>query len=481
MNFRDAETGLLSALMNPLLGEHNFEKLLEKFEERDLSVPGHRQLYTAVTSAFDITGGKDMSVEMIWSQIVKNGHENALEKAGITRQHIEDTQDMRVPYESAEEYAKLVNNAGSCDRLAQIAGTIFEESRHYPDVTHLAARLDKGVMDALGKSTYGGVHISEVANDILRAVTGEVPMRMYHFYTGNPIVDTVFDGLKTGKILYIAAPSHHGKTTLLNDIAFKTAYYNRDSVVVAMFKLEESKRDSVLECISFWTHPDSPWVISEPRPRNWTPLASSDIETLMSEDYEATPDQLAIITNAVRIANQSSIEYYPHARDRDSMSTALRRTARKYPDHIIMGVVDYQQLVQGSSDSEDSVRIHERTNAFYRSALEQEMDERGCWVITSQLRGDPISEYEKDNSITSRTMPSEVFNGTEMKGSSALFQTADGVLGTLIPAAAMMGGSSRAEVTPFNWNCYKDKIKGGNAQMHGTVYRHGKTGRLLSE
>lgn len=482
-NLKKIEEEYLSCLMHTddaIL----FSDLLALVGPNDFTTFGFGQIYSAIQEAHDQTGGKNKSPATVWSAVLNTAGSKSLDSMGIGIEDLSNIYDNPINFEVGIIHASVISKGAQQRRFQRVWAQMMSASANGVSVEDQIAQADLLMAEAIDGTGPRAANVGDVNTMMWDAMTGKRPLPMFRIKSYNPVFDKYSGGLKTGNIYYITAPTHHGKTTLLRATMAEPAYHDRKKVVCVLFALEETKDKASMEFWSYWTGPHAPWVLEIPEPSERICVTKDRFEDLLivmsdpEEDIDPMSQEEQIeIANALRISQASSLMIVDSARNTAQISSVLRSIARVNPGKVIVAGLDYVQLLEGTREGTESVHVISDATSFFRASMPEnrEMNGRGLWIVTSQLRGGSVDTED----ITLGTSPGDVYEMDGMKGSSALSQSGDLIVGTLMPEITMSDAARRGDSLRFNVTIFKNKVSSAGL---GNLFlrREKKTGRIFA-
>lgn len=382
----EAEKSLLGAL---LLSDAAFPNILEQLKASDFYDPRHVDIFKGMTDLY--TQHRPIDLMTLTSEL-KN--QKTLKRIGGAPYLTELTNF--VPTAShVEAYADLVAGAALRRRLIKagtdIATEAYDGTKRIEDLIGKAEKNLFEVSDKTIKSDYNKLEdlLDEAYERIEELHRNKGALR--GLKTGFRDLDKKTAGFQKGDLIIIGARPAMGKTTFAQNLAYNVATRNGDGRGVLFFSMEMAKNEIVDRMISDIGGVDA-WRIR-----------TGNIE---NEDFARIGDALA---------EMSEVPLYLD--DTSSMTVLeLRNKARRaWHDHnIIMIIVDYLQLLQGS-DRYAGNRVQEVTEIS-----------RGLKTLARELEIPVIALAQLSRGVTGRDDPRPVLS--DLRESGSIEQDADLVM-----------------------------------------------------
>lgn len=478
---------LLSSLINSK-DDNYVEDVFAKIsaEQMDMVSPGSGLVFNAIIKANDATDGKDRSVQMIENVAKRTPHGEgtlleAMRAAGVSHDVLEQIGNEATSEHSGREYLESVLREAMGQTLSRAAVQLIEIARDMSIPTGgLIREADKLVTSAV---TSGGSHIKHiktVSNQIVRVATGGAPPKNKRVKSGFGPFDEFFGGHTAGKAIVVPAPPQNAKTTLVQNLFTQPAA--RGEMAIAYFAREDDAWSITSALLSQHTGPETPWVTSGSYPKNGGHIHVNRVREIGEGDGDdPTENELAVLINADKIVSGMALYVDDVSRSPEEMRATIRRIVRMHSDKFVLCILDYIQLA-GPEGKGEVERIEQMAD-FVRSSMSRELLNRGSWIVTSQLDKNTTKDIPNKVQSGMDVYPDEVYHMSGMKGSSAIEQMADGVMGPFMPDSYRHGPSSLANSNSVfeevNLTIFKNKIK--RKRGRAKAFLDTRSGKIYSE
>ena len=381
----DAEMSLLGAV---LLDEEALADVSEHVTVKDFYDKRHAAIYGAMMRLYEHHRPVDLLT--LTDQLRKK---DELESIGGSAYLTELTN--HVPTAAhAEAYAEMVSQTAIRRRLikasAEISELGFDEDQ---DVQELLGRAEQELFAVSDQS------LKQDLTSIEQILTDSFD-RMEELHrnkgalrgirTGYRDLDNMTAGLQRSDLIILAARPAMGKTTLVTNLAYNVATVNKQSVL--FFSLEMSKEQLVDRMLADASGVDA-WNI---RTGNLSDEDFSKLSEAMGEMAEAP----------IFIDDKPGLSVL-------EMRTKARRAAHDAPLGLI--IVDYLQLMQGSSKGSEGNRVQEVSEIS-----------RGLKLIAREMNVPVIALSQLSRSVESRSP--QIPQLADLRESGSIEQDADIVM-----------------------------------------------------
>lgn len=381
----DAEMSLLGAV---LIDEEVLADVSEHVSPKDFYDKRHATIFGAMMRLFE--RHKPVDLLTLTDELKKK---DEFETVGGTSYLTELTN--YVPTAAhAEAYAEMVSQKAIRRRLIKASSEISE----------LGFDEDQDVQELLGRAEQELFSVSDqsLKQDLtsIEQILTESFDRMEELHrnkgalrgirTGYRDLDNMTAGLQRSDLIILAARPAMGKTTLVTNLAYNVATVNKQSVL--FFSLEMSKEQLVDRMLADASGVDA-WNI---RTGNLSDEDFSKLSEAMGEMAEAP----------IFIDDKPGLSVL-------EMRTKARRAAHDAPLGLI--IVDYLQLMQGSSKSSEGNRVQEVSEIS-----------RGLKLIAREMNVPVIALSQLSRSVESRSP--QVPQLSDLRESGSIEQDADIVM-----------------------------------------------------
>lgn len=378
----DAEMSLLGAI---LIDEEVLADVTDKIRGNDFYEKRHQSIYAAMMRLYE--RHRPIDLLTLSDELEKK---DELEGIGGSSYLTELTNYVPTAA-NASTYAELVSQRAVRRRLIKAS----------TDIAELAYKDDSNTQEILERAEAELFSVSDMSlkQDLvsLEQILTESFDRMEELYrdrgklrgikTGWRDLDNLTAGLQRSDLLIVAARPAMGKTTLVTNLAYNVAAKEHQSVL--FFSLEMSKEQLVDRMLSDASGVDS-WNI---RTGNLSDDDFEKISTAMGEMAEAP----------IFIDDTPGLTVL-------EMRTKARRQAHVQPLGLI--IVDYLQLMQGSSRGGEFNRVQEVSEIS-----------RGLKLIARELNVPVIALSQLSRSVESRNP--QVPQLSDLRESGSIEQDAD--------------------------------------------------------
>lgn len=325
----EAEKSVLGAI---LIDESVISDIVTVVKPRDFYEPKHQAIFDAILKLFEKSSPIDLLT--LTDQLKKN---KDLTKIGGSAYLAELTN--YVPTAShAEAYAKMVAQAATRRRLIKASSSITDLA--YEEGTTVDELLGKAEKEIFSVSDSNSVGDLVSLEDILTESFDRIEAlhknqgALRGVSTGYRDLDNMTAGFQRSDLLILAARPAMGKTTFVTNLAYNVATIAKQPVL--FFSLEMSKEQLVDRMLADASGVDS-WKI---RTGNLNDEDFSKLSEAMGEMAEAP----------IMIDDTPGLSIL-------EMRTKARRAAHNRELGLI--IVDYLQLMQASTRSNDGNRVQE--------------------------------------------------------------------------------------------------------------------------
>ncbi len=378
----DAEMSLLGAI---LIDEEVLADVTDKIRADDFYEKRHQTIYTNMMRLYE----RHRPIDLL-TLSDELGKKDELDMIGGSS-YLSELTNYVPTAANASTYAELVAQRAVRRRLIKASG----------DIAELAYQDDSNTQEILERAEAELFSVSDMSlkQDLvsLEQILTESFDRMEELYrdrgklrgikTGWKDLDNLTAGLQRSDLLIIAARPAMGKTTLVTNLAYNVAAKEHQSVL--FFSLEMSKEQLVDRMLSDASGVDS-WNI---RTGNLSDDDFEKISTAMGEMAEAP----------IYIDDTPGVTIL-------EMRTKARRQAHIQPLGLI--IVDYLQLMQGSSRGGEFNRVQEVSEIS-----------RGLKLIARELNVPVIALSQLSRSVESRNP--QIPQLSDLRESGSIEQDAD--------------------------------------------------------
>ncbi len=319
----EAEQAVLGSI---LLKEKSFSTALELIKPSDFYKDGHRVIFEAMIDLFEKNEPYDL--------LTLSNHLNDLNKldeiGGIA--YLSSLTSIVPVTANIASYAKIIRQKSILRKLisvnTDIATRCYEDQG---DIDILVDEAEQAIFDIAGsKSSQNFVSIKHIVPQAFATV--ENLFKRKELITGVPTgyyeIDKMTAGLQSSDLIIIAARPSMGKTAFAMNMAQHAALIEKRGV--GIFSLEMSKEQLVMRLLS------SVGKIDSQRIRTGK---------LLNDDWPKLTRAVGMLTDApIYIDDTPAISVL-------EMRAKVRRLASQYDIGLI--IVDYLQLMQGRSNSEN--------------------------------------------------------------------------------------------------------------------------------
>jgi replicative DNA helicase len=381
----DAEMSLLGAV---LIDEETLADITEHVTPKDFYDKRHATIFGGMVRLYE--RHKPVDLLTLTDELKKK---DELEMIGGSAYLTELTN--YVPTAAhAEAYAEMVSQKAVRRRLIRASSEIselgFDEDQ---DVQELLSRAEQELFSVSDQS------LKQDLTSIEQILTDSFD-RMEELHrnkgalrgirTGYRDLDNMTAGLQRSDLIILAARPAMGKTTLVTNLAYNVATVNKQSVL--FFSLEMSKEQLVDRMLADASGVDA-WNI---RTGNLSDEDFSKLSEAMGEMAEAP----------IFIDDKPGLSVL-------EMRTKARRAAHDAPLGLI--IVDYLQLMQGSSKSSEGNRVQEVSEIS-----------RGLKLIAREMNVPVIALSQLSRSVESRSP--QIPQLADLRESGSIEQDADIVM-----------------------------------------------------
>ncbi|HEX6416813.1 MAG TPA: replicative DNA helicase [Candidatus Saccharimonadales bacterium] len=381
----DAEMSLLGAV---LIDEETLADITEHVTPKDFYDKRHATIFGGMVRLYE--RHKPVDLLTLTDELKKK---DELEMIGGSAYLTELTN--YVPTAAhAEAYAEMVSQKAVRRRLIKASSEIselgFDEDQ---DVQELLSRAEQELFSVSDQS------LKQDLTSIEQILTDSFD-RMEELHrnkgalrgirTGYRDLDNMTAGLQRSDLIILAARPAMGKTTLVTNLAYNVATVNKQSVL--FFSLEMSKEQLVDRMLADASGVDA-WNI---RTGNLSDEDFSKLSEAMGEMAEAP----------IFIDDKPGLSVL-------EMRTKARRAAHDAPLGLI--IVDYLQLMQGSSKSSEGNRVQEVSEIS-----------RGLKLIAREMNVPVIALSQLSRSVESRSP--QIPQLADLRESGSIEQDADIVM-----------------------------------------------------
>ncbi|MBB5346420.1 replicative DNA helicase [Desulfoprunum benzoelyticum] len=319
----EAEQAVLGSI---LLKDKAFTTVLEIIEGNDFYKSAHRIIFEALVDLFEKNEPQDL---LTLSNLLND--QNKLEEIGGIAYLTSLTSIVPVTANIAS-YAKIIRQKSILRQLIQvnsdIASRCYEEQG---DIDTLVDEAEQAIFDIAGAKS--NQHFIAVKHIVPKAFeTVENLFKRKELITGVPTgyydIDRITAGLQPSDLIILAARPSMGKTAFAMNIAQHAAMIEK--IGVAIFSLEMSKEQLVMRLLS------SVGKIDSQRIRTGR---------LQNDDWPKLTRAVGMLSEApIYIDDTPAVSVL-------EMRAKVRRLAAQFDIGLV--VVDYLQLMQGRSNSEN--------------------------------------------------------------------------------------------------------------------------------
>jgi len=381
----DAEMSLLGAV---LIDEETLSDISEHVTTKDFYDKRHATIYGAMIRLFE--RHKPVDLLTLTDELKKKDELDAVGGAS----YLTDLTNYVPTAAHAEAYAEMVAQKAIRRRLIKASSEIselgFDEDQ---DVQELLSRAEQELFSVSDQS------LKQDLTSIDQILTESFD-RMEELHrnkgalrgirTGYRDLDNMTAGLQRSDLIILAARPAMGKTTLVTNLAYNVATVNKQSVL--FFSLEMSKEQLVDRMLADASGVDA-WNI---RTGNLSDEDFSKLSEAMGEMAEAP----------IFIDDKPGLSVL-------EMRTKARRAAHDAPLGLI--IVDYLQLMQGSSKSSEGNRVQEVSEIS-----------RGLKLIAREMNVPVIALSQLSRSVESRSP--QIPQLADLRESGSIEQDADIVM-----------------------------------------------------
>ena len=381
----DAEMSLLGAV---LIDEETLADISEHVTTKDFYDKRHATIYGAMIRLFE--RHKPVDLLTLTDELKKKDELDAVGGAS----YLTDLTNYVPTAAHAEAYAEMVAQKAVRRRLIKASSEIselgFDEDQ---DVQELLSRAEQELFSVSDQS------LKQDLTSIDQILTESFD-RMEELHrnkgalrgirTGYRDLDNMTAGLQRSDLIILAARPAMGKTTLVTNLAYNVATVNKQSVL--FFSLEMSKEQLVDRMLADASGVDA-WNI---RTGNLSDEDFSKLSEAMGEMAEAP----------IFIDDKPGLSVL-------EMRTKARRAAHDAPLGLI--IVDYLQLMQGSSKSSEGNRVQEVSEIS-----------RGLKLIAREMNVPVIALSQLSRSVESRSP--QIPQLADLRESGSIEQDADIVM-----------------------------------------------------
>ncbi len=325
----DAEKSVLGAI---LIDENVIADIVTIIKPRDFYEARHQEIFDAMLKLFEKSAPIDLLT--LTDQLKKS---KAFQKVGGSA-YIAELTNYVPTAAHAEAYAKMVAHAAARRRLIKASTSITDLA--YEDdssVEELLSKAEKEIFSVSDQNTVGDlVSLEDILTDSFDRIEAlhKNQGALRGVSTGYRDLDNMTAGFQRSDLLILAARPAMGKTTFVTNLAYNVATIAKQPVL--FFSLEMSKEQLVDRMLADASGVDS-WKI---RTGNLNDEDFSKLSEAMGEMAEAP----------IMIDDTPGLSIL-------EMRTKARRAAHNKELGLI--IVDYLQLMQASTRSNDGNRVQE--------------------------------------------------------------------------------------------------------------------------
>jgi len=381
----DAEMSLLGAV---LIDEEVLADVSEHVTAKDFYDKRHATVYGAIMRLYE--RHKPVDLLTLTDELKKKDELDAIGGSS----YLTELTNYVPTAAHAEAYAEMVSQKAIRRRLIRASAEISE----------LGYDEDQDVQELLGRAEQELFSVSDqsLKQDLtsIEQILTESFDRMEELHrnkgalrgirTGYRDLDNMTAGLQRSDLIILAARPAMGKTTLVTNLAYNVATVNKQSVL--FFSLEMSKEQLVDRMLADASGVDA-WNI---RTGNLSDEDFSKLSEAMGEMAEAP----------IYIDDKPGLSVL-------EMRTKARRAAHEAPLGLI--IVDYLQLMQGSSKGSETNRVQEVSEIS-----------RGLKLIAREMNVPVIALSQLSRSVESRSP--QIPQLADLRESGSIEQDADIVM-----------------------------------------------------
>ncbi len=336
----EAERCLLGSL---LLNGVAVNECIEKFASRDAELRGaeffykygHQLVYRAMVDMTD----KHEPIDLV-TVTQKLGGRKQLEEAGGA-DYITGLVNAVPTAANLEYFLKIVRQKYLLRRLIEVGTQIVTESYETTEESEeLMDRIEKAIFDLSQEKHAKGVQSSQqVVKDAFLEIEDMIQRKgaLTGLATGFPKLDRCTNGLRGGNVVVIAARPSMGKTSLAMNIVEHIAIHNTEKTApVGVFSLEMSAVQLMMRMI----------------------CSLAEVSTTRIQGGLIGEREIGALTAAAAKINKAKI-WIDDTAGLTIMDLRARARRMKMNHQVEMLVVDYLQLMRGSSNRKSDNRQQE--------------------------------------------------------------------------------------------------------------------------
>lgn len=379
-----AEQSVLGAAMS---GKRALAEITAMLKAEDFYRPDHALIYEAITELY--LASKPVDILTVSDLLESTGQ---LAKAGGLS-YVSSLPDLVPIIANAAQYADLVRQKSLLRRLIlamdEVSGLCFEDGDQADLLLDIAAKRIYEIRENRDSTGFESLKdiMGRTVNELAAMARGKMHER--HVMTGFASLDRALGGLRQGGLIIVAARPAMGKSAFALNIAQKAATLYQ--VPAAIFSLEMSKEEI------------SNRMLSAQSLVNAKALTTGELE---NEDWEKISTALPSLYGApIHIDDRSGTSVL-------EMMSKCRQL--KLDDKLGLIVVDYLQLMSGSSSRSDS--------------RQQEISEisRSLKIMAKELAVPVIALSQLSRACEARTDKKPMLS--DLRDSGAIEQDADVVM-----------------------------------------------------
>jgi len=377
----------MSVLGGVLLENEALNKALEVLRPEDFYREGHQKIFKALIDLSD--KGEPADLVTLSAELEQKGEMEAVGGSS----YLATLVDYVPTAANITYYCRLVKERSLSRHLIRVATEIATRGYDGGEVEEILDWAEKSIVEITSRKSRPSFYSTrEIVKDAFKAI--EKLYDRKELITGVPSgfidLDTMTAGLQSGDLVIVAGRPSMGKTALVVNMVEHAAVHSEEKVPTLIFSLEMSKEQLVQRMLCSVAKVDA----SRLRTGH---LAESDWPKL---------------TNAAGLLSEAPV----YIDDTPAISVLeLRAKARrlKAEKGIGMLIVDYLQLMQGSSGSE---------------SRQQEISEisRSLKALAKELRVPVVALSQLNRSLENRTDKRPIM--ADLRESGAIEQDADVIM-----------------------------------------------------
>jgi len=321
----EAEQAVLGAI---LLDNQALYKAIEIIGADEFYRPAHRRIFEAMIELSEQNQVVDLVTLTDHLQ-----HAGTLEGIGGSA-YLTDLAQSVATASSVTHHAKLVHETGINRALIGVATEIvtrgYEGTKRVDELLDYAERSIFGIAESRLKKSFAS--IKDVVNSTVEHINKlyELKEKITGIPTGFADMDNVTAGLQPSDLIIVAGRPSTGKTSLALGMALNAALHKPKSYKVAIFSLEMSKEQLCMRLLS----------------------AAGSLDMHRIRTGQLHRDDWSSLTRAASALTESKI-YIDDTAGITALEMRAKIRRQRSETGLDLVVVDYLQLMSGTSDSEN--------------------------------------------------------------------------------------------------------------------------------